>query len=126
MTIKDEVSEIISVTPLAVEKLNEVLVEQKEEGGYVRVIAVPGEHGGVQYMLSLEKDPNEGDEVVDAEGVRFLVDSDSRPLVECTSIDYVDTLMRAGFTISNPNFQPTDGGGGGCACGGGSCGCGGH
>ncbi len=120
MTIK---SEIISVTPLAVEKLNEVLVEQNEEGAYVRVIAVPGGHGGVQYMLSLEKDPNEGDEVVDAEGVRFLVDSDSRPLVEGTSIDYVDSLMRAGFTISNPNFQPMEGGG--CACGG-SCGCGGH
>ena len=119
MTIQ---SEILNVTPLAAEKLNEVLVEQNEQNSYVRIMAVPGGHGGVQYMLSLEKDANEGDMVITADAVRFLVDTDSKPLVEGVSIDYVDGLMRAGFTISNPNFQPA---GGGCACGG-SCGCGGH
>jgi len=112
---------IINVSPLATQKFGEVLAEQNEEGSFVRIIAVPGQHGGVQYMLSLEKDAKEEDVVIDADSVKFLVDSESRPLVEGSSIDYVDGLMRAGFTISNPNFQQA---GGGCACGG-QCGCGG-
>ena len=117
-------SAILSITPLAAEKLSEVLAEQNEQNSFIRIIGVPGGHGGVQYMLSLEKAANTEDTVVDAENLKFLVDADSKGLVEGVSIDYVDGLMRSGFTISNPNFQP-EGGGCGCGAGGGGCGCGG-
>ena len=77
----------------------------------LRVIAVPSEHGGVQYMMSLEKDGQKDDKVVTMDGLNFLVDSDSGPFLEEATIDYVEDFPRAGFVISNPAFAAA-----GCAC----------
>ena len=128
-------TKIIEVTPLAASKLDEVLKDQGDEGSLLRIMVMPGGHGGYQYMLGVEKEPTEGDVVIEAENVRVVVDSDSVALVEGSEIDYVEGLMRSGFVISNPNAAGGcgcggggggcgGGGGGGCACGGG--GCGGH
>lgn len=119
---------IIEVTPLAVEKLEQILKEQGETGSLLRVMVMPGPHGGLQYMLGLEKEPKEDDIVVEADTIKVLVDAESAPLIEGSQIDYIEGLMRSGFVISNPNFQGGCGcgGGGGCGCGGGGCGCGGH
>ncbi len=113
-------SDIIEVTPLAAEKLVDALKEQDEEGSLLRVMVMPGGNGGIQYMLGVEKEPAEGDIVIDASAVKVLVDAESVPLIEGAQIDYVEGLMRSGFVISNPNVQS-----GGCACGGGGCGGGG-
>lgn len=112
---------MISVTTLAVDKLRGVLKENGQTDSSVRVIVAPGSHGGVQYMLSLEDEAKIDDTVIQADGLKFLVDADSAELVDGAEIDYVEGLMRSGFVISNPNFST---GGGGCACGG-NCGCGG-
>ena len=123
---------LIEITPLAAEKLENVLHEQGEDGSLLRVVVVPGGHGGLQYMLGVEQEPKDGDVVIETEHVGVLVDSDSAPLVEGAQIDYVDGLMRSGFVISNPNVQSQggcgcgSGGGGGCGGGGGGCGCGNH
>ena len=116
----------------AAEKLEETLTEQSEHGSMLRVMVMPGSNGGFQYMLGVEKEPKDDDVVIDADKIKVLVDSESAPLVEGAQIDYIEGLIRSGFVISNPNFQPE---GGGCACGGGGCGgggggggcgCGGH
>jgi len=122
---------IIEVTETAALKLEEIISEQGgEEGSLLRMMVVPGPQGSFQYMLGMEKTANAEDFVIDAASVKVLVDPESAPLVEGAQIDYVDGLMRSGFVISNPNFQPSAGGGcgsggGGCACGGGGGGCGG-
>ena len=122
---------IIEVTETAALKLEEIISEQGgEEGSLLRMMVVPGPEGSFQYMLGMEKAANAEDFVIDAASVKVLVDPESAPLVEGAQIDYVDGLMRSGFVISNPNFQPSAGGGcgsggGGCACGGGGGGCGG-
>jgi iron-sulfur cluster assembly accessory protein len=129
----------MEVTTLAVEKLKEVMEEQGEEQGTLRVIAMPAESGGVQYMLTMEKETQADDTVLDVEGVKFLMDSDSAPFLEEATIDYVENLGgQVGFVINNPMYASAGGcgcgsggcgsgdggGGGGCGCGGG--GCGGH
>ena len=88
----------------------------------LRVMVMPSPHGGIQYSMGVESEAQADDLVIEAENIRVLIDPESAPLVEGAQIDYVDGLMRSGFTISNPN-QPA--GGGGCACGGGGCGGGG-
>ena len=127
---------MINVSPLASEKLKEILVEQGEEGSSLRVVLMPGAHGGAQYMLALEKEPKSDDTIVNSDGVQILIDSDSAPMMEGAEIDYMDGLMRSGFVINNPNIQSGGcacggsggcGGGGGDGCGGGGgCACGGH
>ncbi len=112
---------MIDVTPMAVEKLESILKDQGEAGSLLRVMVSPGPNGGFQYMLGMEKEAKEDDFVVEADTIQVLVDAESAPLIEGAQIDYVESLMRSGFVISNPNLQ----GGGGCACGGGGCGCGG-
>ena len=115
--------ELLEVSNLAAERFQDILREQGDEDGMLRVMVMPGPQGGIQYMLSVENEVGEDDLVVDTSTIQVLVDSDSAPLLDGSTIDYMEGLMRSGFVISNPNFQ--GGGGGGCACGGGGCGGGG-
>ncbi len=117
----------MEITTLAIEKLREVLDEQGEQDGSLRVIAMPAESGGLQYMLTMEKETQPDDTILDVEGVKFLMDSDSVPFLEEATIDYVENLGgQVGFVINNPMFATAGGCGSGCGCGsgGGGCGCG--
>ena len=118
----------MEVTTLAVEKLKEVMEEQGETSS-LRVIAMPGESGGLQYMLTMEKDSQPDDTELNLEGLSFLMDSDSAPFLEDATIDYVENLGgQVGFVINNPMFAGGGCGSGSCGCGsggdGGGCGCG--
>ena len=118
----------MEVTTLAIEKLKEVMTEQGETNGSLRVVAIPAEAGGLQYMLTMETETQADDTVIATDGVQFLMDSDSAPFLEEATIDYVENLGgQVGFVINNPMFSSAGGGcGGGCACGsGGGGGCGG-
>ena len=126
----------MEVTTLAIEQLKEVMKEQGETEGALRVVAIPAETGGLQYMLTMENESQADDTVMSQEGVKFLMDSDSAPFLEEATIDYVENLGgQVGFVINNPMFSSAGGCGGGCACGsgggggcgsgGGGCGCGG-
>ncbi len=116
------VTPVIEVTELASRKLVEVLAEQDKAGNMLRVMVMPGPGGALQYMLGVEDKAGKDDIVIKTDSVDVLIDSESVPLIEGASIDYVEGLMRSGFVISNPNAPV-----GGCACGGGGggCGCGG-
>ena len=126
----------MEVTTLAIEKLKEVMEEQGEASGSLRVVAIPAETGGLQYMLTMENESQDDDTVLAMDGVKFLMDSDSAPFLEEATIDYVENLGgQVGFVINNPMFSSAggcgsgcgcgSGGGGGCGGGGGGCGCGG-
>ena len=122
----------MEVTTLAIEKLKEVMEEQGETNGSLRVVAIPAEAGGLQYMLTMENESQADDTVLSMEGVSFLMDSDSAPFLEEATIDYVENLGgQVGFVINNPMFSSAGGCGSGCGCGsggeggGGGCGCGG-
>ena len=116
----------MDVTALAIEKLKEVMEEQGEQEGSLRVVAMPAETGGLQYMLTMENESQADDTVLSREGVRFLMDSDSAPFLEEATIDYVENFGgQVGFVINNPMFTSASGGcGSGCGCGAGGCGCG--
>jgi len=128
----------MEVTTLAIEKLKEVMEEQGEASGSLRVVAIPAETGGLQYMLTMENESQADDTVLAMDGVKFLMDSDSAPFLEEATIDYVENLGgQVGFVINNPMFSSAGGCGSGCGCGsgggggcgggggGGGCGCGG-
>ena len=118
---------LIKVSEAAAEKLSDILKEQGEEGGMLRVMVSPSPDGGYQHVLGVESEPKDDDIVIEAHSISVVIDGESAPLLEGAEIDYVDGLMRSGFVISNPNIENTSGGGcggGGCGCGGGGGGCG--
>ena len=112
-----ENQQIVAFTEAASTKLSEVLKEQDAEGSYLRIAVTQNPAGGVEYVFGLEEEAGEDDQTVESGSIRALIDEDSAPLLDGSSIDYVEGFQRSGFVISNPNFA------GGCACGGGGCGC---
>jgi iron-sulfur cluster assembly protein len=61
--------------------------------------------------MMLEDAPTPDDKVLEANGVKVYVDGNSVALLSGSQIDYVDTLMGAGFTVNNPNAVAA------CGCG---------
>lgn len=84
-----------------------------EEGGDVglRVYITPGGCSGFSYGMVLEDQIDEADEVFEQDGVRVVVDRFTASMMDGAEIDYVESLMGAGFSVNNPNAVTT------CGCG---------
>ncbi len=102
---------LVSITPRAAEKARELMVQKEVPEGALRVFVVGGGCSGYQYGMALAKEAESDDTVIEADGVRIVVDPDSRQLLGGAEIDYVEDLMKSGFTIYNPNAVSS------CACG---------
>jgi iron-sulfur cluster assembly protein len=95
---------MLTITAKAADKAKELFKEKGVDGeAALRVFVVGGGCSGYQYGMALARQPDEEDLVIEHDGVRLVVDPDSAPLLEGAEIDYVDDLMKAGFTIFNPN-----------------------
>ncbi|MFQ6059333.1 MAG: HesB/IscA family protein [Anaerolineae bacterium] len=102
---------MLTITDKAAEKAKGILAERGVADGALRVFVVGGGCSGYQYGMALAREVEEGDLVFVQEGVKLLVDPESAPLLEGAEIDYVDDLMKSGFTVLNPNAVRS------CACG---------
>ncbi len=101
----------LSVTPLAAAKIKELLQARNIPGYALRVFVSGGGCSGLQYGMAFEGNPQEFDTLVEAEGVRLVVDPTSLMYLGGSTIDFVDSLMGGGFRIDNPNAVST------CGCG---------
>ncbi len=82
---------VVEFTESATTKLLEVLKEQDAEGQYLRIAVTTDDHGGIEYVFGLEESPAESDKVVEGI-VKALVDDESAPMLNGSSIDYVEGL----------------------------------
>ena len=102
---------MMTITEKAAEKAKGILAERGITEGALRVFVVGGGCSGYQYGMALARDVEDGDVVIEQAGVKLLVDSESAPMLDGAEIDYVDDLMKSGFTIFNHNAVKS------CACG---------
>jgi iron-sulfur cluster assembly protein len=107
----DAQSTVVSLTDAAASKLRELTQNEPSPEIGLRVYVYSGGCSGYRYGMMLEDQPTPDDRVLSANGVRVYVDGNSLPLLQGSEIDYVDTLMGAGFTVNNPNAVS------GCGCG---------
>jgi iron-sulfur cluster assembly accessory protein len=107
----DATTTVVSLTDAAASKLRELTKEETSPAIGLRVYVYSGGCSGYKYGMMLEDQPTPDDSILDANGVRVYVDTNSIKLLAGSSIDYVDTLMGAGFTVNNPNAVT------GCGCG---------
>lgn len=102
----------LTVTERAARKIAQ-LIEQ--EGGSekmaLRIYITGGGCSGYRYGMALDENIYEDDVVVDAHGVKVVVDSFSAPFLEGSEIDYIEDVMGSGFAINNPNVVSS------CGCG---------
>src|SRR4051795_8480039 len=102
---------VLSLSDAAALKLRELTKEEANPNIGLRVYVYSGGCSGYRYGMMLEDQPTADDSVLQANGVRVYIDQNSIPLIQGSEIDYVDTLMGAGFTVNNPNAVS------GCGCG---------
>jgi len=103
---------MLIITPTAAQKVHDFMEEHgaSQEAG-LRVAVLPGGCSGFQYGLNIEDAPEADDEVLEKDGVRIFVDPFSAQYLDGVEIDYVSSMMGAGFSFRNPNAS------GGCGCG---------
>ena len=119
---------LIAMTSTAAEKVRELLKQENDPSLALRIFVAGGGCSGLQYGMTLDEE-QEGDTVISHGDFKVLVDEMSLGYITGSEVDYVDSLMGAGFTVNNPNAVSSCGcghsfktaGGGGQAR---SCGCG--
>ncbi len=103
--------EEITMTAVAVEKVQTLLAERNLTDHGLRVFVSGGGCSGLQYGMALEGEERDFDTVLEKEGIKIFVDPTSMMYLQGATIDYVDNLMGGGFRIDNPNAVSS------CGCG---------
>jgi iron-sulfur cluster assembly protein len=108
---------MIQVTDPAIRQLQVMLAEHDDPTQGLRIIVENGGCAGMQYSMGFGH-AKPGDEVLEREGVKVIIDASSVRFLDGSTIDYCDDLAGAGFRINNPNairscgcgtsFEPTD------------------
>jgi len=86
---------VVSLTPEASTRLRDLLSNEDNP----------------QLALRIDDQRRADDVIIDHGGVQILVDDFSVGYIRGAEIDYVDSLMGAGFTVHNPNAVHS------CSCG---------
>ncbi len=107
----DNVPTGLSLTDAAAGKLREITAGEPNPDAGLRVYVYSGGCSGFRYGMMIEDAPTAEDQVLEASGIKVYVDTKSIDLLHGAQIDYVDTLMGAGFTVNNPNAVAA------CGCG---------
>ena len=102
---------LITLTPRASDKLKEILAAQQQRDLALRVYVTPGGCSGFSYGMTFAESVEDGDSVVEHDGVRVVVDPMSAMYLKGSEIDFVDALMGGGFALRNPNAVSS------CGCG---------
>jgi iron-sulfur cluster assembly protein len=123
---------IITMTATAAQRVRDLLKEENDPTLGLRIFVAGGGCSGLQYGMTLDEE-QEGDTVIyvssledgtvlcltKQEGLSFdpekefrvFIDEMSQGYIVGSEIDYVDSLMGAGFTVNNPNAVSS------CGCG---------
>ncbi|HZM72533.1 MAG TPA: iron-sulfur cluster insertion protein ErpA [Candidatus Polarisedimenticolia bacterium] len=107
----EQATTVVSLSDAAASKLRDLTKEETNPAIGLRVYVYSGGCSGYRYGMMLEDAPTAEDRILEANGVKVYVDGQSVALLQGSEIDYVDTLMGAGFTVNNPNAVTA------CGCG---------
>jgi iron-sulfur cluster assembly protein len=104
----------ITVTDKAVARIKQLSEKRERAPKGLRVGVKGGGCTGFQYLFEFsDEDPRPHDKVFEFDGgaVKLFCDPKSYLFLNGTELDYVETLMEAGFKFQNPNVKST------CGCG---------
>jgi iron-sulfur cluster assembly protein len=105
---------VVTLTPVAANKVRELLTQENDPSLGLRIFVAGGGCSGLQYGMTLDEQ-QEDDTIVlikhqDGD-FKVLVDYVSKGSLDGCEVDYLDSLMGAGFTVNNPNAVSS------CGCG---------
>ena len=100
----------IQLTPAARERMRSFLAAKPGAAGVRFGVRKTG-CSGYAYEVEIADCIDDGDQVVEHDGIRLVVDRKSLPFVDGTRIDFARQGLNAAFTFRNPNVT------GECGCG---------
>ena len=85
------------ITDKAISKVKEMANQQNLQGYGLRLMVVGGGCSGFTYDMDLENQENDGDSVIEREGLKVYVDPMSYQYLDGTTIDYIESFKFSGF-----------------------------
>ena len=102
---------LVVLSDTAAGKLQALVAAENNPAIGLRVYVYSGGCSGFRYGMMLEDQPSAEDVTVESKGIKVYIDGQSTQYIAGSEIDYLDTLMGAGFTVNNPNAVSA------CGCG---------
>jgi iron-sulfur cluster assembly protein len=103
--------QLISMTPAAAARARELLTTRGDGAVGIRLAVKPTGCSGYSYLLDFVREVRADDAVVDAEGVRIVMDPKAVELIAGTEMDFVTDRLGAQFVFNNPREKAR------CGCG---------
>ncbi len=101
----------MTVTEAAAARVRELIARADKPVEGVRVGVKNGGCAGMSYTMDLAETPQKGDEVVEANGVKVLIDPKAVLFLLGTTMDFTVDKLSARFVFKNPNETSA------CGCG---------
>ncbi len=101
----------MALTESAARKLSALRIDEGNNKLNLRVYITGGGCSGFSYGFKFDEAVNDGDTVVMRDDVTMVVDPLSIQYLSGSTVDYVEGLQGARFTVDNPNASST------CGCG---------
>jgi iron-sulfur cluster assembly protein len=102
---------VLSVTDAAAARIREIVARAEKPVAGVRLGVKKGGCAGMTYTMDVAETVAKGDEVVDANGVRVLIDPAAVLFLFGTEMDFAVDKLSARFVFRNPNETSA------CGCG---------
>ena len=109
VTSAPQTETVVSVTAESAAEIKRLLAEEPGKSG-LRLEVRGGGCSGFSYGLTFDN-PQENDHIVEAHGVKVMIDPKSAIYLKGTELNFEAGLQGRGFTIKNPQAK------GNCGCG---------
>ncbi|MCC4264849.1 iron-sulfur cluster insertion protein ErpA [Oceanimonas baumannii] len=101
----------IQMSDSAANKVKALIAEEENPDLKLRVYITGGGCSGFQYGFTFDEKSNDGDTVIEKNGIIMVVDAMSLQYLMGGTVDYVEGLEGSRFLVTNPNATST------CGCG---------
>lgn len=103
-------SPVVNITENAANRAKVLLSNNNKLVG-LRVSVSQGGCSGMTYEVGISEEINEGDEVINKDGIKFIIDPSAIMFLLGSTIDWKEEKFKKGFTFENPNETAR------CGCG---------
>jgi iron-sulfur cluster assembly protein len=103
--------QLMTVTPLAGERIQGMIEGRGKPTAGIRIGVRTKGCSGLSYTLEFADKQEPMDEVIEAHGIKLLVDPKASLFLIGTEMDYEEEKLKSGFVFRNPNEK------GRCGCG---------
>lgn len=102
---------MIQLTPKAAKAIQRFIKYSETPVVGMRLLVSGGGCSGLQYSVRLEAHPAVDDTILELDGIKVMIDPETKPMVNGLTIDFIDSMTQSGFSFDNPNAKAA------CGCG---------